>query len=190
MAAYLVLARRSWRRPTGRSTPTSCVVLPRFATELLGAGMRVRMVFPFMAPGRRLSFRHLAEQAGFGSAGTVLSILLHPVFGPWVSVRGALVTDADLTATGPLRDFDPCGDCHPPCAASCPIDSFAGAIWDWDACSRFRVLEAGCPSTCLARRACVWGVAQQYSEKEYSYRHALEPAAETHLRREFDRGRT
>lgn len=167
----------------------SRAVLPRLATELNDAGARVRTVFPFKAPGPSLSFRRLAEQAGFGSADTVLSILLHPVFGPWVSVRGALVTDADLPAAGPLHDFDPCGDCHRPCAAACPIDTFAGASWNWSACLHFRVLEAGCPSACLARRACVWGAEQQYSEEEYSYRHAFEPSSKPHPRPAYKRRR-
>ncbi len=167
----------------------SRAVLPRLATELRDAGARVRTVFPFMAPGPGLSYRRLAEQAGFGSADTVLSILLRPVFGPWVSVRGALVTDADLPATGPLHDFDPCSDCHRRCAAACPIDTFAGASWDWSACLQFRVLEVGCPSACLARRACVWGAAHQYSDEEYSDRHALEPRSKTHPRHASKRRR-
>jgi hypothetical protein len=163
----------------------SRLVIPRLAAGLEEAGARAHVLYSFDGSGRQMSFRRLAEFAGFGTTDTVLTMLIHPTYGPWVSIRGALATDAALPTGGPLQDFRPCEGCPRPCVAACPIGTFDGPAWDWDSCLRYRVLEDGCPTACLSRRACVVGVAHQYSEEEYSYRHAFFPERLAQLRAQF-----
>jgi hypothetical protein len=163
----------------------SRVVFGRLANEMRSSGVAAEVLFPFEGAGRQLSFRRLAESAGFGTADTVLTILLHPEYGPWVSVRGAIAVDAELAPTGPIARFDPCEGCHRPCAAACPIGSFDGPTWDYEASLRYRVMEDGCPTACLSRRACVIGREHQYSVEEYSYRHAFFPETLKMLRQKF-----
>ncbi|MBM4437989.1 MAG: hypothetical protein FJ029_12340 [Actinobacteria bacterium] len=160
-------------------------VVNRLAHEVNAQGAAAEPVFPFAHPGRSLSFRRLAEYAGFGTAGTVLTILLYPTYGPWVSLRGAIATDALLPAMGPLDGFDPCLGCPRPCAAACPAVTFDGPSWDWDACLRYRVIDDGCPTGCLARLACPIGAHSRYSGEEYAYRHAFAPERLASLRARY-----
>lgn len=166
----------------------SRLVVDRLAGQLAANGVDARAVFPFEAPGRSLSFRRLAEYAGFGTADTALTILLHPAYGPWVSIRGAIGADFALPATGPLDGFDPCHGCPRPCAAACPARTFEGASWDWDGCLRHRVIDDGCAGGCHARMACVVGVSHQYSVEEYRYRHAFAPSRLAELRARYAPG--
>ena len=60
-----------------------------------------------------LDFLRLATMAGLGVISPVIGLLLHPVYGPWVSLRGALLVEGrpfGAVASSPLQ-FDPCADC-------------------------------------------------------------------------------
>jgi len=46
-----------------------------------------------------------------------LRLLLHPVYGPWISLRALVLTSAEWEEGAPLA-FDPCRDCPAPCAAA------------------------------------------------------------------------
>jgi hypothetical protein len=101
-----------------------------------------RLPFVVVTPAQRqLSFARLAEAAGLGTISPVTGLLLHPQFGPWVSVWAALLLDgqpfgqvADASLTD---DFQPCCTCRQPCrevhpaASACPIgtEHRAGARW-------------------------------------------------------------
>ena len=179
-------ARREELEAAGGSIDAySRLVIPRLAAGLRRAGARAQVLFSFEGAGRQMSFRRLAEYAGFGTTDTVLTMLIHPTYGPWVSIRGALAIDAALPPGGPLAGFRPCEGCPRPCVAACPIGTFDGSGWDWESCLRYRVLEDGCPTACLSRRACVVGAAHQYSEEEYSYRHAFFPERLAKLKAQF-----
>ncbi len=160
-------------------------VIKRLTHQLHECGVSAHAIHPFEGPGRQLSFRRLAERAGFGTAYTVLGVVIHPEYGPWVSVRGAIVTDAVLSPSATFDDFDSCNGCHRPCATACPVHSFDGSSWDVRACLSYRVLEAGCPTACFSRVACPVGAAQRYADEEYAYRHVFEPERHEQIRREL-----
>jgi len=83
----------------------------------LGAGRR-RVVTA--EPGRcELRFARLAEAAGLGTVSPVTGLLLHPEFGPWLRVHGALLVEGNpfgaIADTAISDDFQPCCTCRQPC---------------------------------------------------------------------------
>jgi hypothetical protein len=86
-------------------------------------------------------FVELGRLAGFG-APSRLRLLLHPHYGPWMSLRAIVLTGAAWEARAPLA-FDPCRACPAPCA---------------DAITR----EA-------ARRACVVGPEHAYGDAQQAH---------------------
>lgn len=127
----------------------------------------------------RFDLRRLAAAAGLGVVSPHLSLLLHPTYGPWVSVRGVVVVDDALPATGPLDGFDPCGPCARPCLDACPVGAYSRAApFDVTACARHRLRSdeapsppVSCASRCHARDACVIGREHAYGDEEMRHRH-------------------
>lgn len=145
------------------------VVEAEFLPMLAGAGAGV--VYPFSTSPVRLDFMELARAAGLVGP-SLLGVLVHPVFGPWIAFRAALLLTAELDAPGPALGFDPCPGCVArSCLPACP----AGAVsdpegWNVGLCSRFRVAPQGaCNAGCHARIACVLGPEHRYSAEELAY---------------------
>jgi hypothetical protein len=135
------------------------------------AGVRATLRLPFDSVQPPLSFVHLAEAAGLGRR-SILGVLIHPEFGPWIALRGALLIDRSADAPRPAAAFDPCPSCvERPCVAACP----AGAVttssgWDVERCMEHRLAdEAACAQGCHARIACVYGRAHHYPEAALAY---------------------
>jgi hypothetical protein len=105
--------------------------------------------------GGFLPLLRLAERAGFGTPGR-LGILLHPNYGPWVSIRGALFLSQPVPFSVPAR-FDPCDGCPAPCAPACPGKAVGPKTVDPRACFRSKLLHPACRHACDARSACVLG---------------------------------
>lgn len=65
-----------------------------------------------------------AAAAGLATIGRA-GFSITPEYGvrvQWV----AIVTDAELPATGPSDGFDPCADCAAPCLSACPVGALSG----------------------------------------------------------------
>jgi epoxyqueuosine reductase QueG len=138
-------------------------------------GGAARAVFPFFgASDHALSFQRLAIAAGFGVE-SVLGLILHPDFGPWVALRAAILTDVALRPAGPLPGFDPCTRCPAPCVAVCPGGAFPERRWSLSLCFEAKRTLAPCRSSCLSRLHCVFGGRWRYSEEEMAY-HCTYPA--------------
>jgi len=127
--------------------------------------------YPFGEDTLRLNFLKLGELGGAGVP-SLLGILLHPVYGPWISLRGALITDMELDQYDlPLSDFSPCPSCNKPCIAACPVSTISESGWDWESCMRYRISDETCSHSCASRRACPYGKDEQYSELQLHYHH-------------------
>ncbi len=131
-------------------------------------GIRAELRLPFRATTPPLSFVHLAEAAGLGRR-SLLGVLVHPEFGPWMALRGALFVDVAVAAARPAAGFDPCPACPDrPCLAACPAGAVTNpAGWDVPRCIDFRVARGAanpCEDRCHARVACVYGRAHRYPE--------------------------
>jgi hypothetical protein len=155
--------------------------------ELGAQGCRGRAVYP--DDRRSLNFLQLAESAGFGTVSPVIGLLLHPDFGPWVSLRAALLLQGE--PFGSLDDrslgdsFSPCVDCAKPCVQACPVgvhDGRGGA--DLRACASHRH-HGNCEGGCDVRRACPVGAQHRYDSAEERFRHAYSLFA---MRRHFGLG--
>lgn len=138
------------------------------------AGIHATLRLPFDSLEPPLSFVHLAEAAGLGRR-SVLGVLIHPEFGPWIALRGALLIDDAAVAPRPAAGFDPCPSCvERPCVAACP----AGAVtlasgWDVERCVEHRLTDdSACADGCHARLACVYGRAHRYPEAALAYHQA------------------
>lgn len=124
-------------------------------------GLRPVLHLPFRDTPSPMSFVHLAEAAGLGRR-SVLGVLVHPEFGPWMALRGALMVEAASPAARPAAGFDPCSSCRDrPCVAACPGAAVVHPDgWNIPRCIAFRVDRAEqnpCVDRCHARVACVYG---------------------------------
>ena len=140
---------------------------------LAAQGVAARTVYPDAC--RTLNFAQLGESAGLGTMSPVSGFLLHPTFGPWLSVRAAV-----LVAGYPFgcnfmprvpASFQPCLQCAKPCVPACPIQVCDGdGGIDLRACATHRH-GGGCTDHCAVRRACPVGTEQRYGVDEEAVRH-------------------
>jgi epoxyqueuosine reductase QueG len=153
------------------------------------SGAQCQAVYPFMDGGPTLNFIELAKLAGLGGP-SIIGVVVHPEYGPWLAFRAALIVDGYLDAPGAALNFDPCPGCVPrSCMAACPGEAVAfPAGWDIPKCLTHRVeVEADCAPRCHARAGCVIGPEQRYPDEELEYHQrrallAMRPWYETHVR--------
>ena len=118
-------------------------------------------------------FVALGRACGLGTPSR-LGVLIHPTYGPWISIRAVILTGSKLPPTPPLLDYDPCRGCPAPCAQACPGDAVGAVEFDFDACARTTRARPDCRQRCAARRACVVGREHAYPEDlERRYRQAV-----------------
>lgn len=119
----------------------------------------------------------LAQAAGLGRAGR-LRLLLHPEFGPWLSIRGLIASAIEAAAWRAALGPSPglavpatslCDGCAAPCVAACPGGALDHGPLDLGRCQETRLANPACEERCDARRDCVLG-----------REHAYAPAVEAH----------
>ena len=138
-------------------------VMDAIAEDLTGGGHPSRAVYPSeQRGGAWADFVALGREAGLGVPSR-LGLLLHPVYGPWLSIRAVLLTVIDFPRGASLGGFDPCATCAAPCAEACP----GGAIWPEGISARLcyetQRTHPACALRCDARHACVVGPEHAYA---------------------------
>ncbi|MHC4513290.1 MAG: hypothetical protein ACYTGW_13745 [Planctomycetota bacterium] len=138
------------------------------------AGYVCQPVYPDDNPA--LNFVQLAEMAGLGTISPVIGLLLNPEYGPWVSLRAAILVRGEpfgaLDGHPRQEPFQPCFTCDKPCLVACPVCAFDGrGSADFHACGKHRH-EGGCASGCDVRRTCPVGAEYRYGSDEERFRHA------------------
>ena len=113
-------------------------------------------VFPFQGPPY-LPFSSWAQRAGVAWQ-SPSGLLVHSVYGMWISFRGAVV----LGEEAPLKPeaASPCKTCAQPCLRSCPVEALSDDGFEYRTCRDHVQSAAGAAcaeSGCLARRACPVG---------------------------------
>ena len=183
-------AHPAWR---DRSHPlndfTRELISNEIVPKVIGQGVSCTPAFPFVGEAT-LNFIGLGKLAGLGGP-SILGVLIHPVYGPWIAFRAALLLDVPLDHSGDAADFDPCPRCLPrSCIAACPASAVRfPAGWDIPACLTHRIeVEADCASRCHSRVACVIGPEHRYPDDELAYHHrraltAMRPYYNAHLRK-------
>ena len=168
---------------------TRVVVAETLAPAVQAQGVRCTPVYPFISAGPTLNFMALGKLAGLAGP-SLVGVVVHPVYGPWIAFRAALLVDVAIDAPGAALGFDPCPGCTVrSCVAACPAGAVSGATgWDIPRCLTHRVeREADCTPRCHARAACVLGPEHRYPDDELAYHQgralgALRPYYETHIR--------
>jgi epoxyqueuosine reductase QueG len=162
------------RAPEARAEHAPFDRYTRRIAEDAAARLAGRALFAFERRGERYAdFVALGRAAGLG-APSRLGLLLHPEYGPWMSLRALLLVPRMLPETAPLDGFDPCDGCPAPCALACPGGALDAGRFDIGRCADSRRREPGCALKCDARRACVIGGEHRYDVRaeEHHMRHA------------------
>jgi epoxyqueuosine reductase QueG len=144
----------------------------RSAAEILEkSSASYQTVFPFGSTAFDLDFMELGRMSGVG-VDSLLGILLHPEYGTWISLRGAIITDLEFsTYDSPLKNFTPCPSCSKPCITACPAKTISNRGWNWEACMDHRLSSETCENNCASRRACPYGKEHQYTEEQLAHHH-------------------
>ena len=100
---------------------TRDVVEREVTVPLRDAALRYTIIHPFMSNGPTLDFVALGKAAEIAGP-SILGVVVHPRFGPWIAFRAALLLDIEVEAPGEARGFDPCPGCVPrSCLSACPV---------------------------------------------------------------------
>jgi epoxyqueuosine reductase QueG len=157
---------------TGRVVEAATAALER-------AGHPSRALLAFERHGGvHADFVALAERAGLG-ARSRLGLLVHSLYGPWLSLRALVLTEARWSPESPAASpgFDPCRECPAPCADACPGLAVKPGGFDVARCGQHRAVDPGCAESCAARRACVLGPDHAYAPEALAHhmRHVRVP---------------
>ncbi len=125
-----------------------------------------------------LRFGVLAEEAGIAAVSPLLRGPVHPQFGPWVRVLGALLVDeAPPAGIGASETDPPCTDCRERrCVVACPAGALDSGVLDEERCGQHR-RAGGCVTRCAARCACPVG--EEWAWGEVLERRAQDAALPT-----------
>ncbi len=139
------------------------------AEELAAKGATALAVYPWrQETSGFLPFQAWSIACGFGAMG-LTGVVIHPTYGPWLSLRGAILTDIEMEPDRQLVDFDPCGKCAAPCFKACPGDAVSREGCDVQKCLRARLFDPACETCCTAREECVYGKEYRFSREEITY---------------------
>jgi hypothetical protein len=114
--------------------------------------------------GEFLPLVPLAERAGLGRRGRI-GLLIHPIYGPWVSLRAVLFLDIEVPRAGALARSS-CEGCPAPCQLACHGSAVAPSGLDLVRCAATRREHPACSSGCDARLACAVGREHAFSREQ------------------------
>jgi epoxyqueuosine reductase len=178
-----------WEREHPLDDFTREVIEREVAPAARAAGAHCTAVYPFMATGATLNFVELGKAAGLAGP-SILGVVVHPTFGPWIAFRAALLVNEPIDAPGDALGFDPCPSCTArSCIAACPVGAVNfPAGWDIPKCLTHRVEdEPDCAMRCHARVACVLGPEHRYPDDEMGHHQqralrAMRPWYDAHVK--------
>jgi len=159
-----------WDREDPLDDFTRDIIDKEIVTPIRRLDLSCTAVYPFGSPPT-LNFMQLAMLAGLASR-SIIGVVVHPLFGPWIAFRAALLLDCELDNLGDASGFDPCPTCRTrACIAACPASAVSyPSGWDIPRCLSHRV-EAypDCATQCHARVACVLSPEHRYPDDELAY---------------------
>jgi hypothetical protein len=140
------------------------------AAALLGTGASWAL-YSEQRAGEYAPLVALARRSGLGTPGRV-GLLLHPVYGPWISFRARLYTPEALASARP-EPFDPCTGCPAPCASTCHGRAIGPRDFDGRACYATRLALPACALRCDARLACPVGSSHAYGAEQLAHHYRI-----------------
>jgi hypothetical protein len=183
-------AHPGWRERDNPLDDFTRVVVERdIEPALAKSSLTHKIIYPFMSNGPTLNFMEAGKAAGL-SGPSILGVVVHPIYGPWIAFRAAILLNELIDAPGEGYQFDPCPTCIPrSCISACPADAVSVAKgWDIPKCLTHRVeVETDCAPRCHARAGCVLGPEHRYPDDELAYHQmralrAMRPYYETHIK--------
>jgi epoxyqueuosine reductase len=164
------------------------VVIERDVRPVLSS-LAHTILYPFLSNGPTLNFMEAGKAAGLCGP-SIIGVMVHPVYGPWIAFRAAILVGESIAAAGEAYRFDPCPSCTArTCISACPAEAVSLASgWDIPKCLTHRVeVEADCAPRCHARAGCVLGPEHRYPDDELAYHQmralrAMRPYYESHLK--------
>ncbi|MBV8771355.1 MAG: hypothetical protein JO166_03325, partial [Deltaproteobacteria bacterium] len=159
-----------WERQDPLDDFTRLVIEHDIVNPIRGRGRRCISVYPF-GDGPTLNFMQLATLAGLAGP-SIIGVVVHPRFGPWIAFRAALLLDCAIDHPGDGMGFDPCPTCNSrSCISACPAAAVSfPAGWDISKCLAHRVeAHPDCADRCHARVACVLSPECRYPDDELAY---------------------
>ncbi len=127
-------------------------------------------VFPFQSPFQ--PFQRWLQRAETCHV-SPLRLLIHPEYGLWHAIRGAMLFANLLELPEVEKAHSPCKTCHAhPCMTACPVNAFSAHGLDTTLCAAHLASTEGgaCMSRgCLARRACPVGVSYQHQPEQAAF---------------------
>jgi hypothetical protein len=165
--------RARWHHPELARSPDPLDAFTREVVETTTATVvppPVRILYPFRFSVEPISFMRLADCAGLGRP-SLLGVLIHPRYGPWIALRAALLVPEEVVAPRPADGFDPCPGCgERACMVACPAGAVSDAGWDIPRCAAYRHGPTDpCASRCHARFDCVIGREHRYPDDAMAY---------------------
>jgi epoxyqueuosine reductase QueG len=160
-----------WERANPLDDFTREIVEREIAPAAQTARVDTRIVYPFMNGAATLNFIELGKIAGLAGP-SILGVAVHPVYGPWIAFRAAILIDQEINSPGAAAGFDPCPSCTArTCIPACPGGAVAfPAGWDIPKCLTYRIEdEPDCAPRCHARARCVLGPERRYPDDELAY---------------------
>lgn len=140
----------------------------------IAADAGARAVYPWQKP--YLPFLTWARKAGAGMV-SPLGMNIHPVYGLWHGMRGALIFEDDVPFVSGEYDLPhPCQNCiDKPCLSACPVDAFVSGKdrpFDSARCVSFLQSDGGISCLqqgCSARLACPIGRNYAYTPEQIRF---------------------
>ena len=147
-------------------------VIEKTLTPILAqSGSAYCYCYPFRFWSEPVSFMHIAQAAGLASP-SILGVVIHPVYGPWMALRAAVLINQELHAEPVAAGFNPCPTCvERACMAACPASAISTEKgWDIPGCVQHRLrVTTDCVDYCRARFDCVYGREHRYPLDELQY---------------------
>jgi len=112
-----------------------------------------------------------------------LGLLIHPMYGLWVSMRMVLLTTEAIEITETIDGIEPpdttlmvsnpCTRCaEKPCIVSCPAGAVTKDGWAVQTCASFHETSEQCIGKCHSRLACPVGKEHRHSPLQQLYHNA------------------
>jgi hypothetical protein len=130
--------------------------LDRWSRRVVGriaCALGTKAVFPFGGLPWR-PFTGWARRSGRAWPSPV-GLLVHDMAGLWISYRGAVLLEQQVSPEAGTRPCDACTD--QPCLSACPVDALSEFGYEVSRCHAFLDSGPDCLQGCRVRRACPVG---------------------------------
>ena len=158
---------RIWDQPEYQDDPVDRYTTATIRAAVDGVDLTSEIFYAFEPPPRRIAIQRLAHIAGLAWL-SPSHLCVHPVFGPWIALRAAVVFDAAGPETSPI---DPPCDC----ALGC-LPAFEQALAAGEPSSKVDLANRW-EAWVAFRAACPVGIQHRYSDEQTRYHYTEDSSA-------------